>query len=101
MADDKMPPIADLIAQTPGAQPLDKALVSVEARRTRLLKPNGKDGDPSASAAPPEPDDWADTYADPSAAKSILDAIKPNPPPRSKPRLVVDNDTPDNMPEKP
>lgn len=55
----------------------------------------------SEAEAPPEPDDWADRYTDPSASKGLFDVLQtpPTKPPRpGKPRLVVDNDDPDDTP---
>lgn len=98
MSDDKMPSIADLIAKTPGSQPLDKALASVAARRARLLgqeKPVAAAGGTADGAAvPPEPDDWADRYTDPVVVKSVLDALQPKPAQPFKPHIVIDNEKP-------
>lgn len=93
---DKKPSIADLIAETPSAQPLDQALASIAARRARLLADDTK-GEGAAATAPPEPDDWADRYTDADAAKAILEAAPPPKPAKlGKPRLIVDNDKPDD-----
>lgn len=92
MTDEKMPSIADLIAETPGAQPLDQALASVAARRARLLGDDGTDSAASGASTPPEPDDWAERYTDPAAVKSILDALQPKPAQPFKPHIVVDNE---------
>lgn len=105
MSDDKMPSIADLIAQTPGSQPLDQALASVAARRARLLgqdRPEAAAGGTADEAAPPpEPHDWAERYTDPAAVKSVLDALQPKPAQPFKPTLVVDNEKPDPPGGKP
>lgn len=91
-----MPPIADLIAKTPGAQTREQALASIKARRARLL---GPEPTPPADFTAPEPMPVID---DPDQfARDFVQRVlaKDKPPPRGvKPRLVGKND---NDPEPP
>ena len=89
------PPIADLIARTPGAQTRDEALASIKARRERLLGTTATaPADPAA--AEPLPDIDTEAFAKEFFRRQME---KDAPPPRGgKPRLAVDND---NEPERP
>jgi hypothetical protein len=85
---DKKPSLAELIARTPGAQPLERARAFIKAKREQLL----------GSQAPPPADDFAPeplpVAEDPDAfAKGVFERLKERlaPPRGSKPRLVVDN----------
>lgn len=48
-----------------------------------------------------ETDDWSERYTDPAAAQDVVDRASGDKPKASKPTLVVDNDKPDDEPEKP
>ena len=105
MPDDTLPPLAELIAKTPGAQTREQALAHMRARRARLLAPPPTDSQRDEKISAPEPapvikdpDDYAARFWARQAAK---DAEKRRPPPRGKkPRLIVDNDDPPKPPEK-
>lgn len=98
MTKSKMPPIAALIGETPGAQTREEALASIEARRARLL--SQETPEPPADFTTPEPMPLLD---DPDAfAKKFIERImeKGEPPPRGvKPRVVVDNDNDPKPPD--
>jgi hypothetical protein len=55
MIKDIMPPIADLIAQTPGAQSREQALARVEARRAKRSASKRQQTPPDVDVAKPEP----------------------------------------------
>ena len=94
------PPIADLIAQTPGAQTRDEAKASLKARRERLLNTTAT---PLADPTAPEPIPDVDTqgYARDFFARMMEKETQNQKPPArgSKPRIVIDNDDP-QPPEK-
>jgi hypothetical protein len=97
MSKKPMPPIADLIAQTPGAQSRDQANKSVKARRDRLLNSAAL---PAVEFETPEPLPEIDTEG---YAKGFFERMmdREGPPPRGgKPRVVVDNDDPKLPPDK-
>jgi hypothetical protein len=84
----KKPTLAELIAKTPGAQPLERARAFIKARRERLLGP-AEPPPADVSAAEPLP-----LVEDPDAfAKGVFQRLKEKqtPPRGSKPRLVIDN----------
>lgn len=96
MTDRTKPTIAELIAGTPGAQPIQQALASIKARRDKLLSKNETTKTHDFSAPEPMP-----VLADPDAfAKGFFERLQ-NPPRGAKPRLVVSNDPPDDDPEPP
>lgn len=83
---------ADLIARTPGAQPRDAAHASIKARREQLLSTTAA-APPDPAAPEPMPDIDTQAYARDFYARLInKDADASKPPPRGRPRLVVDND---------
>jgi hypothetical protein len=102
MTDRKKPPtLADLIGRTPGAQPIQKALASIKARREKLLDTD-QPSQPTDFAAPEPlpvldaPDEFAQGF--------FQRLVEQQSPPRgTKPRLVVDNKTPpdDDDPDPP
>lgn len=97
MSKKPMPPIADLIAQTSGAQSRDQANKSLKVRRDRLLNSAAS---PPAEFETPEPLPGIDTE---SYAQGFFQRMmdKESPPPRGgKPRVVVDNDDPKPPPDK-
>lgn len=92
-----MPPLPELIAQTPGAQTREQALASIKTRRQQLL---GTDDAPQTDFTSPEPL----PHTDPDAyAKGFFERqmAKETPPSRgAKPRLVIDNNNDDPEPPK-
>ena len=92
-----MPPIADLIAMTPGAQTREQATASLKVRRERLL--NSVAPPPTDFVTPePIPDIETENYAK-GFFKRLMD--KDQPPPRgSKPRVIIDNKNPEPPPQK-
>jgi hypothetical protein len=105
MTEDTSLSLADIIAKTPGAQPREKALASIKARRARFLvqSPAATRGESDIAAPEPapllkEPDDYAAGFWQRFADKN--DAKKRPPPRGKKPRLIVDNDDPPNPPKK-
>lgn len=92
-----MPPIADLIGKTPGAQTREQANASLKVRRERLLNSAAP---PPKDFVTPEPIPDIDTE---SYAKGFFQRQmdKDKPPPRgSKPRVIIDNDDPKSPPKK-
>jgi len=105
MPDDVLPPLADLIAKTPGAQTREQALEHIKARRARLLAQSPIDTRRDDKIAAPEPAPSAESPDDYAAGfwKRLADKddAKKRPPPRGKkPRLIVDNDDPPKPPKK-
>jgi hypothetical protein len=105
MTDDTSLSLADIIARTPGAQPREKALASIKARRARFLAqpPAATGGERDIAAPEPvpmveEPDDYATGFWKRFANKN--EANNRLPARGKKPRLVVDNDDPPKSPNK-
>ena len=100
------PPLADLIAQTPGAQPREHLLERIKARQEARSKKKQKSAPAEDHLTTPEPlpivnepDRFAaDFFARlrEKARATQKDKAKAKPTPkRSKPRLVVDNESSD------
>jgi hypothetical protein len=91
----KKPSLAELIAQTPGAQPRMELEKKIEERRQKRRLPQSPAA-PDIDVAQPEPlpiIDKPDQFAaDFFARLKQKEKEKPKPPKRSKPRLVIDND---------
>ncbi len=89
--------LAELIAQTPGAQTRQEALAHVRAR-TQTAKPPSQQpllDDDIIKAEPMPIIDKPDVYAaDFFQRLKMKEKGKQKPPKRQKPRLVIDNDTP-------
>ena len=97
--------LADLIAQTPGAQPRAQLIDRINARQQRHPK---KQSNPAPAEEQltereplPIPDDLAHIHEDPDQfaagffkRRQVEARAKQKPPRRSKPRIVVDNDKP-------
>ncbi len=95
----KDPTIADLIAQTPGAQTREQALERIKTRRQKRQaqqpQPALADGELSKPEPLPiidKPDQFAADFFKRLKAK---ENAKRKPPKRSKPRLVIDNGQPE------
>jgi hypothetical protein len=90
------PPIADLIARTPGAQTREEAKASLKARRDQLLSSTSvPPSDPAATE--PMPDIDSEAYARhffTRLAEKEKNSAPPRPPRGSKPRLVTKDDEP-------
>ncbi len=98
------PDITQLIGRSPGAQPREKAIASIKARRAKLLTRPPPDSPPHPAA-----EEMAVTEREPLPTLDDTEAFaagfwqrlkgkeaakKERPPRGSKPRLVVDNDEP-------
>lgn len=104
--------MAEVLARSSAAQPREKAIASIAARRARLLALPRSDSPAQAGPAAeeeavierepmPSLDDTETFAASFWQRLKEREAAKKEPPPRgSKPRLVVDNDKP-GPPEKP
>jgi hypothetical protein len=99
-------PLADLIAQTPGAQPREQLVARVKARHEARSTKKQKSAPAEDHLTTPEPlpivndpDQFAAAFfarlkEKTTATQKDKPKAKPTPK-RSKPRLVVDNDDPD------
>ncbi len=92
----KGPTLADLIAQTPGAQTREQAIESIKARRQKRLAEKTQPAVSEDQLVKPEPlpiiekpDQYAADFFQRLKAK---EKAKQKPPKRSKPRLFLDND---------
>jgi len=104
-------PLADLIAQTPGAQPREQLLERIKARQEARLKKKQKSAPAEDQLTTPEPlpivnqpdqfaaDFFARLREKTKATQKGKPKAKPTPK-RSKPRLVVDNESSDPADKK-
>lgn len=88
--------IEETLKHSPYAQPLETVQRSEEVRRKTLADAAAK-----TAADTPEPDDWSERFWNPEVAQDVVDRASDDKPKPSKPTLVVDNDKPDDEPEKP
>jgi hypothetical protein len=89
--------IEETLKHSPYAQPLEAVQRNEEIRSKNLADAAAK-----TAADTGESDDWSERFIrDPSAAQDVVDRATGEPPKPSKPTLVVDNDKPDDDPDKP
>lgn len=103
--------LAELIAQTPGAQTREQLLERIKARQQKRLKKQSSPAPAEEALVTPEPlpivhqpdkfaaDFFARLKEKTKATQKDNPKAKPTPK-RSKPRLVVDNDKPDPADKK-
>jgi len=96
--------LADLIAQTPGAQTREQAIERIKARRQKRLTKEPRPSVSEDQLAKPEPlpiidkpDQFAADFFERLKAK---EKAKTRPPKRSKPRLFLDNEKPEPPPKE-
>ena len=101
------PSLADLIAQTPGAQTREQLRERIKARQQKRLKKQSNPASAEEELVTPEPlpivnqpdqfaaDFFARLKEKTKATQKDKPKAKPTPTKPSKPRLVVDNDKPD------
>jgi len=105
--------LADLIAQTPGAQTREQLLERIKARQKKRSKKSHQSAPSEEQLSKPEPLPLILSNPDKYAAKFFAQLkekekatqkdkpkAKTTPTKRSKPRLVVDNDNPDPADKK-
>jgi len=104
--------LADLIAQTPGAQTREQLLERIKARQKKRSKKSQQSAPSEEELVTPEPlpivnqpDQFAAGYWErlkekTKAAQKGNPKAKTTPTKRSKPRLVVDNDKPEPSDKK-